>query len=99
MTSYINGRGRPGPVSVGAAITLILNLAANVILIPRFGIVGAASASLISYTAMTVMMVFVSCRISGLSPAALIVPRKGEFLMLRSVALIVIARVKGRVGA
>jgi O-antigen/teichoic acid export membrane protein len=99
MTSYISGRGRPGPVSVGAAITLVLNLVANVLLIPRFGIVGAASASLISYSVMSAMMVVVACRISGLSPFALIVPRKGEFQMLRTVALIVIARVKSRVGA
>jgi O-antigen/teichoic acid export membrane protein len=99
MTSYISGRGRPGPVSIGAAVTLALNLAANVLLIPRFGIVGAAAASLLSYTAMAVMMVVVACRVSGLSPLELIVPRKGEFLMLRSVAQLAIGRVKGTVGA
>ena len=98
MTSYISGRGKPGPVSVGAAITLVLNLAANVILIPRMGIVGAAAASFISYTAMMVMMVFVACRISRLTPWALVVPRKGEFLLLRSVAQLAIAKVKRKVG-
>jgi O-antigen/teichoic acid export membrane protein len=98
MTSYISGRGRPGPVSVGAAITLVLNLGANIVLIPRYGIVGAAAASLLSYTAMAVMMVAMTCRISGFSPFALMVPRKGEFQVIRSVALLVLARARGKVG-
>jgi hypothetical protein len=45
------------------------------------------------------MMVFVACRISGLSPFAIVVPRKGEFLMLTSMALLAIARVKRKAGA
>jgi O-antigen/teichoic acid export membrane protein len=98
MTSYISGRGKPGPVSVGATITLILNLVANVILIPRYGIVGAAAASLISYTAMTAMMVVVACRVSGLSPADLIVPRKAELVMIKGVAFAVLARARSKVG-
>ena len=99
MTSYISGRGKPGPVSVGSAITLFLNLAANVILIPTYGIVGAAAASLLSYTALAVMMIAVACRMSGLSPIALIVPRKGEFATLWNVARRAVASVRRRVGA
>jgi stage V sporulation protein B len=98
MTSYISGRGKPGPVSIGSAITLFLNLGANVILIPTYGIVGAAAASLLSYTALAVMMIGVSCRMSGLSPIALVVPRKGEFLTLWNVAHQAVARVRARVG-
>ena len=96
MTSYIAGRGHPGPISIGAAVTLALNLAANVILIPRYGIVGASLASLISYTAMAALMVPVACRISGLSPAALVVPRKSEFLALQTIAKLIVGRVIGR---
>jgi O-antigen/teichoic acid export membrane protein len=99
MTSYIAGRGRPGPISVGAALTLGLNLVANVILIPQYGIVGASLSSLVSYTVMAVLMVAVACRISGLSPFALIVPRKEEFLVLRRVALQAFARLASKVGA
>jgi O-antigen/teichoic acid export membrane protein len=98
MTSYISGRGKPGPVSVGSGITLFLNLGANVILIPTYGIVGAAAASLLSYTALAVMMIGVSCRMSGLSPVALVVPRRGEFRTLWNVAHQAVARVRARVG-
>jgi O-antigen/teichoic acid export membrane protein len=99
MTSYIAGRGHPGPISVGAAITLALNLGANAILIPRFGIVGASLASLISYTAMAVLMVPVACRISGLSPAALVVPGKDEFRALRTMARLIVGRATSRIRA
>jgi O-antigen/teichoic acid export membrane protein len=99
MTSFITGRGRPGPVSVGAAITLVLNLAANVILIPSYGIVGAAAASLLSYTTLALLMVGIACRMSGLSPLALIVPRKQEFLVLWNVARRALAMAASKAGA
>ncbi|MGD0249182.1 MAG: polysaccharide biosynthesis C-terminal domain-containing protein [Candidatus Limnocylindrales bacterium] len=99
MTSFITGRGRPGPVSVGAAITLVLNLAANVILIPSYGIVGAAAASLLSYTTLALLMVGMACRMSGLSPLALIVPRKQEFLVLWNVARRALAMAASKAGA
>jgi O-antigen/teichoic acid export membrane protein len=92
LTSYIAGRGRPGPISVGAVVTLILNLVANVILIPRLGIVGAAAASLISYTAMTALMLGVAWRMSGHSPLHLIVPGMAEFRVIWIGALQILAR-------
>jgi O-antigen/teichoic acid export membrane protein len=78
LTTYLAGRGRPGVISIGAGVTLVLNLVANIFLIPAYGIVGAAAASLISYTAMTAMMLVVACRLSGHSPFYLIVPGKTE---------------------
>jgi O-antigen/teichoic acid export membrane protein len=86
LTSYLAGRGRLGPLSTGAVITLVLNLVANVLLIPRFGIAGAAGASLISYTAMALMMLAVTSRVSRQSPLSLIVPGKEEILVIRWVA-------------
>lgn len=59
------GKNRPGSVSlmmgVGAAVNLLLNL----ILIPRFGIVGAAAASSIAYLGVTGAMLVMYCRLSG----------------------------------
>jgi O-antigen/teichoic acid export membrane protein len=96
MTSYVNGRGRPGPISVCAAITLILNLVANIILIPQYGIVGAAASSLISYSVMAGLMLVVACRLSHQSPVALVVPRREEFAVLLDVSKRLVARVRAR---
>jgi O-antigen/teichoic acid export membrane protein len=96
MTSYVAGRGRPGSISMGGAVALVVNLVANVVLIPQLGIVGASLASLLSYTAMALIMLVVACRLSGLSPLELVVPRKSELALLKGIALQTLARVTAR---
>ena len=96
VQSYIAGRGRPGPVSAGATVALLTNVVANLILIPQFGIVGAAMASLISYSALALMMVVVACRLSHLSPLTIVVPRKGEVRLLWSAAGRAVSSVRAR---
>jgi O-antigen/teichoic acid export membrane protein len=97
LTTYLAGRGRPGVISIGAGVTLALNLAANVFLIPVYGIVGAAAASLISYTAMTAMMLVVACRLSGHSPFYLIVPGTTEVRVIWTAGLRGLAMIRRRV--
>ena len=43
--SYLRGIGRPGMPSLVSLVALAVNIVANLVLIPRFGIVGAAAAS------------------------------------------------------
>jgi O-antigen/teichoic acid export membrane protein len=50
LSSYFKGTGRPLIVSKVVTVTLCLNLFLNFILIPLFGIHGAAISSLISYS-------------------------------------------------
>lgn len=97
LTSYIAGRGRPGPVSVGATVAVATNVVANIILIPRFGIEGAAAASLISYTLLALMMLVVACRLSHLSPVTIVVPRTAEVRILWSAVLRALSDVRARV--
>jgi Na+-driven multidrug efflux pump len=66
------------------------------ILIPQFGIVGAAMASLISYSALAVMMVVVACRLSNLSPLTIVVPGKAEVRLLWSAAGRAVASLRAR---
>ncbi len=49
----LTGRGRPGWISVVLSICAVTNLALNLVLIPKWGIVGAAIASSITYAVMT----------------------------------------------
>jgi O-antigen/teichoic acid export membrane protein len=82
MASYLAGRGRPGLVSFSTMLALILNVACNLVLIPAYGIAGAATASLISYTAHGITMLLIACRLSGQSPVALCLPRLDEVRVL-----------------
>ncbi|PYC19597.1 oligosaccharide flippase family protein [Pseudomonas mosselii] len=59
------GKNRPGTVSLLMGAGAALNLVLNVILIPAWGIVGAAAASSIAYLAVTVAMLVLYCRLSG----------------------------------
>ena len=75
MTSYLAGLGKTGwtsSVNVGA---LVVNVVMNFILIPPFGIVGAAAASLISYTATAVTITVLAARLARRSVAEFWIPR------------------------
>ena len=84
MTSYIAGRGRAGLVSVANVVALVINVALNLILIPRFGIVGASLASFGSYTALTAITLVIASKLSGASPLSLVVPGRAEVDLLIS---------------
>jgi O-antigen/teichoic acid export membrane protein len=83
MTGYIGGRGRPGPASIGATVTLVLNILANLALIPLFGIVGASLASVMSYGSMALLMVWVASRMSGQPLLSLWIPQRSDFTVIR----------------
>jgi O-antigen/teichoic acid export membrane protein len=59
------GKDRPGSISLLVGLGALLNLALNLLLIPTYGIVGAASASSIAYLAVTVALLVLYCRLSG----------------------------------
>jgi O-antigen/teichoic acid export membrane protein len=79
LSSYVSGIGRPIATAVAGFVNLTVNIAANLILIPMWGIVGASAASVISYSCHAAILLVVSSRWAGVSPLAFIVPRRAEF--------------------
>lgn len=61
------GKERPGTLSMIMVAGAVLNLLLNAVLIPYLGIVGAGVASSASYFAVSVMMLVVYCRLSGVA--------------------------------
>lgn len=59
LTRNFTSRDRQQVSILAASLSLILNLVLNFLLIPRFGVVGAALASLLSYTASAVLLLLV----------------------------------------
>jgi O-antigen/teichoic acid export membrane protein len=78
LAGYISGIGRPGVNSVVSIVTFSINIAANLVLIPRFGILGAAAASLFSYTASGVIMAAVVARATNVPVLEFWVPRRAD---------------------
>ena len=62
---YITGIGRPGIDSIVSVIGLVVNIAVNLVVIPQFGIIGAAATSLLSYTLSSLLLTAVAARFSG----------------------------------
>jgi O-antigen/teichoic acid export membrane protein len=74
----IAARGRPLVNSVIAAASVVCNIALNVVLIPRYGIDGAAWASTGSYSLVFVATALVYRRFTGVAVRALVVPSRGD---------------------
>jgi O-antigen/teichoic acid export membrane protein len=81
------GKNRPGAVSLMMGGGALLNLALNVILIPRYGIVGAAAASSIAYLGVTLPMLAKYCRLSGVSPWQTLIILPSDLLPMRQMLL------------
>jgi O-antigen/teichoic acid export membrane protein len=58
ITAFLYGVGRPGLNSWGMAVGLAATVVLDLLLIPRFGAIGAASASAVSYVSSTLALVW-----------------------------------------
>jgi O-antigen/teichoic acid export membrane protein len=59
----------------------IVNVVLNCLWIPRYGIIGAAGASAISYTFSLVLGLVIYCRLTGISGWEVVVPQKRDFVV------------------
>lgn len=79
---YLQGTGRPGKVSAVAGITFVVNLGANLILIPDLGINGAAYASTISYSLGACILLAFFLRDSRLGVREVVVPSRSDIVKM-----------------
>jgi O-antigen/teichoic acid export membrane protein len=83
LASYVGGLGIPLRVAVASGTALAVNIVANFLLIPPLGIMGAAVASLISYTLNATMLVLIASRLSRRRPIDFVLPTGAELRRLR----------------
>lgn len=93
---YVSGIGRPGLASLVTLIALAVNIAANVVLIPRFGIVGAAAASLVSYTLSSVVLTVMAARFSGTPVRRFWIPGPSDARLVLTTGLGLLRTLVGR---
>jgi len=96
VSGYLSGIGKPGIVSTASLISLAVNVAANVILIPSYGIVGAAAASLVSYTLSSLVLTTVAARLTRSRMIDFWVPRVSDVRYLIVITTGLLRRVTGR---
>jgi len=82
LTRNFTSRNRQ-EVNIAAAVTaLAVNVGLNVLLIPRWGIVGAAASSVGSYGFASVVLMVAFCRVSGRPIWDLVVPRRSDLMLV-----------------
>ena len=67
LASDVEGRGRPGLVSLSSVAANMTIVALDVLWIPKYGVVGAAWASLAAYSVALVFMALTFCHVTRLS--------------------------------
>ena len=89
LSGYVSGLGMTGTTSAVHVTAFVFNVLVNVLLIPRYGIVGAAASSLISYAASSVMFSWIAARLAGRNVLEFWIPRASDvrYAMTQAVTL------------
>ncbi len=95
LSRYLTGRGRPGTGTLILLLGLAINIVANLILVPRYGILGAAMASSLSYGLTAAVMLAVFIRLSGRGLAETLIVRPSDIAAAFSVLRAVSRRLTG----
>jgi len=78
------GKHRPGTLSIFAGGAALLNLLLALVLIPRWGIVGASIASSIAYGILALAMLLLYCRIGSASIGQILLVLPSDLRLLRA---------------
>ena len=96
LSRYLVGRGRPGTGTLVLAVGLGANVVSNLVLIPMYGIEGAAASSSISYGLTSLLTVAVFHRVSGVGFIETLVLRRSDVVALIRAMRAIAARLAGR---
>jgi O-antigen/teichoic acid export membrane protein len=78
LASYVSGLGRSGLTSLVSILAFAVNVALNLFLIPPYGIIGAAAASLVSYTSSSIAYSLIAAHLAGARPTDFWIPRAAD---------------------
>jgi O-antigen/teichoic acid export membrane protein len=94
----LRGRGRPGVASAVKGTAALVTIVLDLILIPPFGVLGAAIASTLAYASFGVVSLVVLSRISGITVRRLAVPTRADLALYPRAVRSLAARVRGSAG-
>jgi O-antigen/teichoic acid export membrane protein len=78
VTGNLRGIARPGISSIIAGATMLITISLDFLLIPHYGINGAAAASTIAYTFYGIASILVLSRVTGIPLRQMIVPTASD---------------------
>jgi O-antigen/teichoic acid export membrane protein len=94
----LRGRGRPGLSSAMAGLAVVATIVLDVVLIPPFGVPGAAVASVVAYAAYGVASLIALSRVSGIAVRELALPGRSDLALYPAAIRRGAARLRGAAG-
>jgi O-antigen/teichoic acid export membrane protein len=95
----LGGRGRPGLASTLVGISAVVTVVLDLALIPPFGVIGAAIASVCAYATFGIGSLIALGRVSGIPIRRLAVPTRSDLAAYAAVARRVASRRRPRSGS
>ena len=87
LTVDFSAKNRLGLSVAASLIGIFVNLAANIYMIPRYGIIGAGISTSLSYTILSIILVVIFKREKNLPLRDLFIPKREEFIGYRDGAV------------
>ena len=84
LENDLRGRGKPGLITCIMAVSFVVNILLNIILIPRYGMLGAAWASVFSTTFSLIISIFAFCQSSGNGVQSLLLFRQSDLVAYKN---------------
>lgn len=84
VSGDLQGRGRPGVSSTLASMAAVITVGLDFALVPPYGVIGAAVASLIAYALYGTASVMVLARVADITLRELLLPRREDLERLRA---------------
>ncbi len=81
----LRGRGRAALVALISIVALLINIALTVVFITRFGYVGAALASLLTYAAEAAVVAYALVGVSGVTYRSMVAVSRDDLRLLRAI--------------
>jgi len=97
LSNDIAGRGFPGLNIYTGLAAVATNVVLNLLWIPRYGIVGAAWASTVSYTVSFLGALFFYCRLSGNYWTKVVFPQRSDWALYWKTGLALVQWIKAKV--
>jgi O-antigen/teichoic acid export membrane protein len=90
----LRGRGRPGLSSAVAGLAALVTIALDLVLIPLFGVLGAALASVAAYVVYGIVSLVAVSRESGIAVSELVIPTRADLAMYPATFLSLLSRIR-----
>ncbi len=85
LTVDLSGRNRRFPTTMASGIAFVVNTALNFLWIPKYGMLGAAWSSTISYAVQSLVVAVFFLRITGVGAGKLVIPERGDIEIYRRI--------------